>query len=410
MSVVVGGAADSAQDAPVQGRPSALYGRDFWLVFAATFALNVIGNLFVIFPLWIVDRGGGAGAIGTIVGTSSLAALATRPGVGVLIDRRGRRWTAISFLVLDAMAIALYLPIRKLGIPIYAVRAIHGAAEGSARVALFAMVYEILPRERQGRGMATFSLCGMIPGAIAPLVGEELTKRLGFAAFFAVSIALAALAALTTSALKVDRPVAHPAAREGAAESSYVDLFRDRGLLPLWIITLLFSLSISSRLSFVVPYAYQRGVVRAGWYFAIYSIAAIAVRIGGGRIMDRFGLERMLAPALAILGAGMAMVAGTGLPGILAAAAAVGGIGHGYLYPALSALVITRTRAGTAGRSSSIYSSLYDFGSMAGPYLMGGVALTLGYGPMFVASGAIALGAAVYFLAIEPAARRALDG
>jgi hypothetical protein len=61
---------------------SLVYGRAFWLVFAASFALNMVANLFVLFPLWVVELGGNAGVIGAIVGTGSLAALAARPGVG----------------------------------------------------------------------------------------------------------------------------------------------------------------------------------------------------------------------------------------------------------------------------------------------------------------------------------------
>ncbi len=44
-----------------------VHGCAFWLPFAASFALNSIGNLFVLFPLWVVKLGGGAGAIGAIV-------------------------------------------------------------------------------------------------------------------------------------------------------------------------------------------------------------------------------------------------------------------------------------------------------------------------------------------------------
>ncbi len=395
--------AEEPSDSPHIAREPSRYSRDFWLVFAATFALNTVGNLFVLYPLWVVELGGGAGAIGAVIGTGSLAAPAVRPWVGALIDRRGRRWTALSFLWLDALAIALYLPIRALGSTLFAVRAIHGAIEGTARVALFAMVYEILPQGAQGRGMATFSLCGMIPAAFAPLFGEALIKRSGFTAFFLLSIALVAAGGFTALALRDDSSAG--AAHSAASGTRYAALLRDRRMLPLWTVTLLFALAISSRLSFVAPYAYQCGVARAGWYFAIYSLAAIAVRIGSGRIIDRFGLEATLAPALVILGIGLALIAGAGLPGALDAAAVVGGLGHGYFYPAVSALVIARTSAGAMGRSSSIYTSLYDIGAMAGPYLLGGVAVTAGYGIMFLISGAIAIVGAAYFVAVEPAAR-----
>ncbi len=62
------------------GAPTSLYSRDFWLVFAATFALNVALNFFVLLPVFIVRLGGHANTIGAIVATAGLAALVARPG------------------------------------------------------------------------------------------------------------------------------------------------------------------------------------------------------------------------------------------------------------------------------------------------------------------------------------------
>jgi MFS family permease len=352
----------------------------------------------------VVQLGGNARMIGAIVGTGSLAALAARPGVGGLIDRRGRKWTALWFLALDAIAISLYFPIHSIGWPIFVVRAIHGAVEGTARVALFAMVYEMLPRGREGEAMATFSLCGQVPAALAPLLGEQLIRSLGFTVFFALAIAIVVAAAIVVSFV-IEPPHPRHESGEPIGSRSYKSLFTDRKLMPLWIVTLMFSVALAARLSFVAPFAYQQGVQRAGWYFAIYSLMAVAVRLGGGQIMDRIGLNRALAPSLALLALGLALLAGTGKFGLLDVAAVIGGIGHGYLYPALSALVIARTPLASTGRSSSIYSSLYDLGSMAGPYLLGIVAVTFGYGPMFIIAGSIAMAGAIYFVIAEPDAR-----
>jgi MFS family permease len=371
-------------------------------VFTASFAFNTAANLYVLFPVFVTRLGGSAGAIGAVVGTGSLAALLARPIVGPAIDAFGRKWVVLRFLLLDALAAMLYLAISSLGWPIYLVRALHGAIDGTARVALFAFVYEILPEGRQGEAMATFSLCGMVPGALAPMAGEELIRRWGFNAFFALVCGLCLSAAAATSRLRDDRPPAPASARKNADGPGYAALLADRALLPLWIATLLFALSLSSRLSFVAPFAYQRGIQRVGWYFAIYSSVAVALRFFSGRSMDRIGLERMLVPSFATLAVGLAMLALTGRWGMLELAALIGGIGHGYVYPVLSALVIGRTQPEAIGRSSSVYGSLYDAGAMAGPYLLGAVANAAGYGPMFLVAGGFAMAAAVYLARVEP--------
>jgi MFS family permease len=375
-------------------------GREFWMIFAASFALNFVANLFVMFPLWLVDLGGAATTIGAVIGTGSLAALAARPGVGVLMDRSGLRLAAVRFLIADAIALSLYLPLHSIGPAMFAVRAIHGAIEGTARVALFAMVYEVIPRGREGHAMATFSLCGMGPAALGPIVGEELIHLFGFGAFFVLSIALVTVSAAIAWNMPDDRPRPEVVHASSAPVFTYAALIRDRKLVPLWIVTLAFSLSISPRLSFLAPYAYQIGLGRIGWYFTLYSVAAVAVRLGGGVVMDRVGLTRLLTIAMAVLAVGIALLAGTRDRTILALAAIVGGISHGYVYPALSALIIARTPAGGTARSSSIYGSLYDMGGMVGPYALGAMASALGYAWMFVAAGMFAMGGAGYFASV----------
>ncbi len=385
-----------------------IYGRAFWLVFFATFALNCCSNLFALFPLWVVDLGGGLSTIGALVGTGPLFALLARPYVGTAIDRRGRRATSLWFLALDVVALALYIPIHSLGWPIYVVRAIHGAVEGTARVALFAMVFDLLPEGREGEAMTVFSLSGMGPASIAPLFAEILIKHSGFTAFFLSAVALVAIATVLAMLLPDDRLIHHEH-HDAPRGPSYLALMRDAKLQPLWVVTLLFSLAISSRLSFVAPFAYQKGIRTVGVYFVIYALVGVVVRILGRRVLDRVGLARMLVPSLVILALGMALIAGTGHAGVLDLAAVIGGFGHGYLYPSLSALVIARTDLKAMGRSSSIYTSLYDAGTMAGPYVLGIVGEAFGYGPLFIVSGAFSLLGGGYFVAMEPESLRGAD-
>ena len=208
----------SAASAPVS-----LYSRDFWLVFAATFALNVALNFFVLFPVFIVRMGGHATTIGAIVASGGLAALVARPGASRAVDRRGRRWTALYFLVLNALAIFAYIPVHSLGWPIYAVTALNGVANGTARVALFAMVYPLLPRGREGQAMAIMSLSGQGPASFGALLGEAIMRRFGFTALFASAAGLYLIAAIAVSMASKDSPPGHqtPTSAGGADGGGY---------------------------------------------------------------------------------------------------------------------------------------------------------------------------------------------
>jgi MFS family permease len=414
------------------------YQLDFWLVFIASSAIGVAANLFVFFPVFIVKLGGNAVAIGAIVSAGALAALAVRPGLVPLMKWRGRRTIALWSLMLEVVAIVLYIPVHSLGWPIYAVRVLHGAADGTARVALFALVFDLLPQGRRGEGMALFSLSGQGPAALGPPIGEALLKYFGFEVFFYVAAMLCLAAAAATAMLPENHSEDHSDGHSGdhsevhssdadlvgghlpgdrsphppaqsavpAAAVAYRALIFDRKLLPLWVVAFAFAFVLSARLSFVAPFAYQKNITQVGWYFALYSGIAVALRLFGGNLLDRLGVERILGPMMGLLGVGTAMLALTGTSGALLGAAVLGGIGHSYAYPAMSAIIITHTPADAFAHSSVVYTSVFDFAYMLAPYLLGLFAAVSGYAPMFMLAGLVPVGAAVYFIGSE---RRAIN-
>ena len=387
----------AAVDSAGVAATASLYSRDFWLVFTATFALNVALNFFVLFPVFIVRLGGHATTIGSIVASGGFAALVARPGASFAVDRRGRRWTAMVFLVLNALAMAAYIQVGSLGWPIYAVSALNGVVNGTARVALFAMVYPLLPRGREGQAMAILSLSGQGPASFGALLGEAIMHRFGFTALFASAGSLCLFAALAVAMASKDPPVIHHATAPARAADGggYRALFLNRSLLPLWIATFCFGFAVSSRTSFVAPFAYRQGIASIGIYFTLYGVVAVFVRLSGS-MMDRLGLDRMLAPSFAVMGCGLALISLTGHFGMLELAALIGGLGHGFAYPVLSALVIRGTPEGRGSRVSTIYTSMWDVSVMSGPFALGIVARYAGYAPMFVVAGAVAIGAAIY--------------
>ena len=129
------------------------------------------------------------------------------------------------------------------------------------------------------------------------------------------------------------------------------------------------------------------------------------VRLSGS-LMDRLGLDRMLAPAFAVMGVGIALVAFTGHFGMFEIAALIGGLGHGFAYPVLSAMLIRDTPPGHGSRTSSIYTSMWDLSAMVGPFTLGILAHYIGYAAMFLIAGGVAIAAAIYLEATRPGRRR----
>jgi MFS family permease len=75
---------------------------------------------------------------------------------------------------------------------------------------------------------------------------------------------------------------------------------------------------------------------------------------------------------------------------------------HGFLYPALSALLVDETPEARRGRAVGIFSSCVLLGNTVGAVLSGYIASGLGYGVMFTFLTAVLLGGFVLSLRLKP--------
>jgi predicted MFS family arabinose efflux permease len=110
-----------------------------------------------------------------------------------------------------------------------------------------------------------------------------------------------------------------------------------------------------------------------------------------GRLGDRYGSARLLAPGLVLAAAGMTAVAATGSPPAVIGGALVFGTGFGLLQNATLVLMYARVPAGVESAVSAIWNAAYDLG-MAGDALCAGLLVTsIGYPMTFVLTAAMML-------------------
>ena len=74
------------------------------------------------------------------------------------------------------------------------------------------------------------------------------------------------------------------------------------------------------------------------------------------------------------------------------------GLGHGFVYPVLSSLVVSRASESGRGAAISIHTSLPDVGGLIGAPLLGWLIEARGFSVLFAAAGAmLALGSLLFF-------------
>jgi MFS family permease len=347
-------------------------------------------NGFLLLPLYIQRLGGDEADIGLVQGLYSAAGIICQPVVGALIDYLGRRFFMRLGTTLLVASCALYVvssPLPLLG----ALRALQGVAFSTFFVANYIHVVEMVPAERRGWALGIFGLSGLVSTSLAPLFGEFMIRRFGFPAFFAASTAIAGVAAVVCWHVKDVRPAAlgaRPglhAIREGLHELRHMHM----------LLGFFFGLGTGTVFTFLPTFGEDLGITSVGLFYTAYAGAAILVRVVGGNLIDVRGRRAVIIPCMFIQAAATCIIALVALlfwPPLrlpvlpfLFLAGFLAGAAHGFLYPAMSALLMDVTPERRRGSAVGIFSSVILVGNTIGAIAFGYVAHGLGYPVMWSA-------------------------
>ena len=346
-------------------------------------------NGFVLLPLHIQALGGTEIEIGLVMGLYSAVGIVGQPLIGPWVDVAGRKpfmLLGVSLLVGAAM-LALAAP----AIPVLAlVRLLQGVAFSAFFVANFSYVVDLVPPARRGWALGIYGVSGMVSTAIAPLIGEWTIRWLGFRALCALGLvfALAALALVIRLREPPRRDLPPGPGWEWTVAGAVLDLAQRH-----MVVALFFGLGTGTIFAFLPTFAENLGVRTLALFYTAYAGAAMAVRIVGGRLIDTRGRRAVIVPSMFVQAAAMALLAGLAfghaawprmpaLP-IITLAGLLSGGAHGFLYPALAALVTDLAPAARRAAIFGVFSAMLLVGQTGGAMVFGYVAHGLGYGFMW---------------------------
>jgi MFS family permease len=371
--------------------------RPFLLCAAANFLQSFAFNLYLHLPGFLHELGAGEVRIGVLSAVTAVAAIAVRPPLGPAMERYGRRPLVLAAGATNVITCALYVTVADLGPWIYAIRVVHGLAEATLFTVLFTVAADWIPASRRTEGLALYSATGMLPISLGGLLGDAILARASYDALFLASAGFAA-ASLVAALGLVERSRA--ASGSSAPPRGFGHVLRQRELVPLWMIGTIFGVVLTGVFVFVKRFTMETGAGSVGAFFSAYTGAAITVRIVGGRLPDRVGPERALAPALLTLAAGFVFLSSAADAREVLAAGVLCGVGHGFAFPTLSSLVVTRAREAERGTAIAVLTTLPDLGALLGAPSLGWIIELAGFPAMFAtAAGVLAAGTAAFVIA-----------
>jgi MFS family permease len=371
-------------------------------------------NGFLLLPIHVEQMGGSEAHVGLVQATFSIAGILFQPLVGVWLNRLGRRFfmrLGATLLLVSAAGFVV-----SSSITLHAVlRGVQGLAFSAFFVSSYIHIVDLVPVERRGWALGIFGLSGLTSTALAPLLGEAVVRHLGFRWSFALSALIGAGAlvlVLRTRGIRPPAPGGGPgpeALREGLQELMRVHM----------ALGFFFGLGTGTVFTFLPTFAESLGVTGLGLFYTAYSASAVAVRLFGGELIDTRGRRAVIVPSMIVFTGAvcmLALLAGTVRPGVrvsvlpfIFVAGLISGAAHGFLYPALSALLVDVTAEARRASAVGIFSAACLVGNALGAIVFGYVAHGLGYAPMWTALAVLMGGGIVmsYRLAPGPGPARA---
>lgn len=361
--------------------------------------LTGFGIILPLLPFWAEKLGANPFQVGLILTVYALAQFLFTPLLGALSDRFGRRPVIIGSLLIEAASFALTALAGTLPV-LLAARFIGGLGAsnmGSAQ----AVVADVTPPEGRARGMGLIGAAIGMGFVVGPAIGGVLAGHgAGLPFWIAMGIALvnALLVLILLPETRVRRAATASAPAAGRHQVTFLGgwqrALRSPVVARLIALNLIFTLAFTA-MEAVFPLFTQRvfnwNAVQNGYLFTYVGVVIVIMQ-GGlvGRLVKRFGEQRVLVGGLVMLAGGLLLLPFSTTLAVLLVALAILSIGDGAVTPTTSALLSLASPADAQGETLGVAQGVGGLGRILGP-IGAGALFSVGIGVPFVAGGALVL-------------------
>ncbi len=374
---------------------------NFFVVSLATFV--AFFDTHALFPLispYARSLGASLSLVGLIVGVYSAINLLGNLGAGLWADRVGRKLPLLLGLLLAGVALGSYSLIRNPA-QLLVARMLHGFGAALISPASLASMGDLADPHRRGRTMALYGIAFGMAGLLGPPLSGLVRDRWGYdAVFIGLAVLMFAVAFVVLTLFRGQPVPSHSPQRPPVGE-----VLRRRRLWVSFASALCWTFALGTLLVLVPLIGRDLGFssARVGMLFGAFALAAILIQASPlSRLSDRKGRLPVIALGLAIIAASLLVLTGLRRWGAMMGAMFLYGVGFGFLFPAMSALIADETDSSTRGAASGVFTALFSLGIVVGTATAGWLAeRSVGLHP-FVLAALVVLGGALWAIASIP--------
>jgi MFS family permease len=339
------------------------YSKDFWLLSASMFFFMLSFNLILPEMNGFISGLGGSEVKGSIIFLFSVAAGVSRPFAGRLADLIGRKRSVYIGLGIAIAASISYAWVGALSV-FFVLRFAHGLSAGFAPTGATALLTDILPPGRKGAAMGLWGTFISLGIGVGQALGSYIFERSNFDTLFMTSAAFGILALLLLSPIKETLPE-QQAFQWRQLLIKWEDVV-EPSVKPAALIMLL--TAISSGLIFVLTpdYSTYLGIANKGYFFGIYVLSTIGIRLVFSSLSDRIGRRETMVIGCSLLVLSMVLLGYADDVWSYSLAAAIFGLATGISSPTLFAWTADLSLAHRRGTGSGTLFIALEIGILIG--------------------------------------------
>ena len=342
------------------------YSNNFWLMCLAMFFFMTSFNL--ILPelnnyISILD---GADKKGLIITLFTISAAISRPFSGKLADTIGRKKVIYLGIICSFLVLLIY-PFSFSVFFFLTLRFLHGFSAGFAPTGATALLTDLIPEKSRGHAMGIWGTFISLGIGVGQTLGSWIYLSFGFTILFLIGALFSLIAFILVFWIK-ETLVNQQKFNFKLLRISWKDVF-EPNVLPAAFVMLLSAMCSGMIFVLTPDLSTYLGIANKGFFFGIYVIATILIRLLTSSLSDRIGREKTLLIGCFILVISMLLVGTSNSIVSYIFAAIIFGIATGITSPTMFAWTADLSHEDRRGVGAGTIFIALEFGIMFGALL-----------------------------------------
>ncbi|MBM7692081.1 putative MFS family arabinose efflux permease [Peribacillus deserti] len=325
-----------------------------------------------------------------------LAAIFTRPFIGILMHKLNVKKTLIFTMIFVMATIAISFGQETFSVLIL-LRIFQGISFGIITTLLATLATNLIPNDKIGEGIGYFGMATSLGTTFGPMVALTLVHSFSFNNLLALTFGLMVFA-IAGSLFIINKEKA-PAVLPVKSGSLLNYAFDKRAFLPC-ILVCLFYITFSGIVNFIdgLGSANHFGG-KVSIFFLIIAGMMILTRPLSGKIYDRMGHKFLIYPASISGIIGLLILTFTHSFSLLCIAAIFYGVAYSVMQPTFQAWAVSRVSPEKKGTANAMSLSFMDLGMAIGAGTLGNVVHHIGYNATYGYSSILIILLGIIYLA-----------